>query len=190
MARRLILRSDDSSAALATYARTSDNDAQAQATAWLKVAQSVATRTGLQLQYTRQALLAGGTRYRRPEEYDPVEELFDDGYSRSGYELRATIKHQGAAGFDLLATARRARRLYEGRPALDLDGLPVGVGQNRRDTRTGLLVRLDRDLTAHAPVHLANLVLRLEWSLLAVDSNDPYYDTSTRVYSAALRLGF
>jgi len=173
----------------ATYARTSDGDAQAQATAWLKVAQSLATRTGLQLQYTHLDLVAGGTRYRRTEDYDPTEELFDDGYSRSEHELRATLKHRDAAGFDLMATARRARRHYEGRPALGLDGLPVGWDQDRQDTRTALLVRVDRDLTASAPAPVAALALRLEWSLLTVDSNDPYYDASTRVYSAALRLG-
>lgn len=175
---------------VATYSRTSDDDAQAQATAWLKMAQSLGTRAGLQLQYTRLDLVAGGTRYRRIEDYDPTEELFDDGYSRSGHELRATLKHRGAAGLDVLATARRARRHYEGRPALDLDGLPVGLDQVRQDTRTALLVRVDRDLTAHAPAPLVDLALRLEWSLLTVDSNDPYYDASTRVYSAALRVGF
>ena len=183
------------------YARTSSDDMQAQATAWIKVAQSLADRTGLQFQYTHLVLLGGGTRYRRPDEYDPSEELFDDGYSRSGFEVRTTLKHQTTAGIDLSATARRAHRRYEDRPALDLSGLipsglaagaasPIGAAEDRQDTRTSLLARVDVDLTSLAPQGVADLGLRLEWSHLRVDSNDPYYDATTRVYSATARLAF
>jgi len=177
------------------YVRTSDDDLQAVAGLWIKAAQSLADHTGLQLQYTRRYLLGGGTRYRRPEEYDSSEELFDDQYSRSSRELRTTLKHRSAAGIDLLLTARRARRRYEGRPALDLDGQPLvpdGPREgsvDRRDTRTSLLTRVAVDLTRYAPLVLAGLELRLERSCLKVDSNDPYYDATARTYSASLRLG-
>lgn len=177
--------SDDSTA---IYVRTWDDDAQALVSLWGRVAQSLGPRTGLQLQYTRQSLWAGAPRYRRPEEYDPVGELFDDGYSHSGHEVRATLKHRGLAGVDATLVAHWNRRTYEGRPALDLEGLPIADDDVRRDRRTGLRVRLDRRLSPRQLPALRGVTLRLEGSLLETSSNDPYYTTSVRVVSLSLEL--
>ena len=115
-------------------------------------------------------------------------ELFDDGYSHSGHEVRATLKHRGLAGVDATLVAHWNRRTYEGRPALDLEGLPIADDDVRRDRRTGLRVRLDRRLSPRQLPALRGVTLRLEGSLLETSSNDPYYTTSVRVVSLSLEL--
>lgn len=170
------------------YARSSDPGSQLLAILWLKLAQSVGPRTGLQLRLSRQDILAGVARYQRPDLYDPVDELFDDAYSYASDEIRTTLKHKGAAGLELLATASYERRRYKGRPALSLDGLPLADGEIRRDDRSGVLLRAERSL-GWTPRALSALSLRVEWSLGSVGSNDPYYAALTQMYSARLRLG-
>ena len=169
------------------YTRAADTGRQVQATIWAKVAQSIGPRSGLQVRLSHQDLLTGLARYEQPAMYDPVQELFDDGYSYAGQQIRAVLKHRGAAGLELLFMAQHERRTYEGRPPLDLEGLPVAEGGDRRDRRTGVLLRAERPLTwATRAVDAA--AVRLEWSLTTVASNDPYYEAATQNLSAEIHL--
>lgn len=167
------------------WARSAGTDAQILASVWFKVAQSLAPRTGLQLRYARQSLWTGRPRYRRPEDYAPVDELFDDAYGYGGDAWRMTLKHVGRR-FEALVIGERSDRHYDDRPALDLDGVPVGP--TRQDQRTGLRLRLSRDLAAPTPATDASV--HMEASTLVVSSNDSFYDTTVRLLSVSLEVGF
>ena len=63
-----------------------------------KVAQSLTRYTGLQVEYLERMNLAGYSRYREEETYNPDDELFDDHYSYEGSTFRTTLKHLGFWG--------------------------------------------------------------------------------------------
>ncbi|MEW6749399.1 MAG: hypothetical protein AB1505_00285 [Candidatus Latescibacterota bacterium] len=172
-----------------TFAR-SDGGARhlAQAALRAKVAQSLTERTGLQLEYLRRASLTGRGRYARTEIYDPDDELFDDRYTYSADEVRATLKHL-AWGLQAQASGHYGKRRYEDRPALDLDGFLIGPDTMRRDTRRGLALEAERTFRPSGP-RAPEVRLQAEWLYTDVDSNDPYYQTVSQVYSAGVQIGF
>lgn len=169
----------------AAYPRPEGGRLQGLTTIWFRLAQGLGRATGLQLEYRRQGS-TGVDPYPSGETFDPTAELFDDAYGQHGSRVRAALRHQGQ-GFEVRATAHRERRRYDRRPAFDLEGTPLATGDTRRDTRTsGLLAaeyRLDwtRRLTLE-------LVVGLEASIEQVDSNDPYYDATTRVVTVSVSL--
>jgi hypothetical protein len=170
-------------------ARTATDRVQARASVWLKVAQSLGPATGVNIRVTRKELLSGTARYRLPEEYDPEEELFDDQYSYTASQGRVGLKHVLGADTELVGSLQLEKRRYTDRPALTLDGFPAGAGETRDDTRTRAYLRVERTLT-RTPAPLTDLGVALEWSLQRVDSNDPYYDATARLYAISLRGAF
>lgn len=169
----------------AAYPRPDGARLQGSTTAWIRLAQGLGPATGLQLEYRRQ-YSTGIDPYRLGETFDPGTELFDDGYGQEGSRMRAAVRHQGK-GFELRGTAHRERRHYRGRPALDLDGMPLATGDPRRDRRTGGLLAVERR-SGWARGRELELVVGLEASIETVDSNDPYYDATTRAVTASIRL--
>ena len=167
------------------WSRSSGSGSQILASMWLKVAQSLGAGTGLQLRYSLRSLWTGQSRYRQADDYEPVDELFDDDYGHDGPALRMTLKHLRRR-FEAVLIGEAARRHYEGRPALDLDGLPLG--ETRSDRRTSLRLRLSREI--HAPAPATDAALKFDASVGSVSSNDPFYDTSMRLLSLTLEVGF
>jgi hypothetical protein len=152
----------------------------------LKAAQSLGQGTGLQLEYRHRAPLSGQSRYAGLLLYNPDDELFDDRYSHAGYELNAALKHLGAWGLEWEGNMGREKRRYAGRPALDLEGLLLDLAQQER-RHTLRLGAKRRFYPAKGP---QEIVLDLEWLYRDISSNDPYYDTQVRTYSAGMQIGF
>ena len=59
----------------------------------------------------------------------------------------------------------------------------------RQDTRRGLSVSAERKFRVSGE-GIKEVGLQLEWLYTDVDSNDPYYQTATKVYSIGLQFGF
>lgn len=176
---------DSTADSTSVWSRSASSGSQVLASVWLKVAQSLGRNSGLQLQYWRQSLWTGQSRYRQPDDYAPVDELFDDDYGYSGPAWRVTLKHLRDR-FEGVLIAGRAKRHYEGRPALDLDGLPLG--ETRADRRANLRLRMSRHI--FTPVPATDAILRFEASAISVASNDLFYDTAMRLLSLTLEVGF
>lgn len=168
-------------------ARLTGERTLAQVTGSAKVAQALGPQTGLQLVCTWRTNLAGQGRSVAFETY--FEDLLDDHYAHTGTDLRAVLKHVAVGGFRLEATGRTAWRTYEDRPALDLEGYLIGDGVWREDRRHSLHLEGEKVIYTGAgwPRQVG---VRAEWLYQRVDSNDPYYDAATRVYSVGLEIGF
>ena len=155
----------------------------------LKLAQSLGPSTGLQLAYSRRDNLAGQSRYANLELYNPDDDLFDDHYSYSGGELRATLKHLAPWGAQVEASAATENRRFAGRPALDLDGLAAASGTNRNDRRKRMRLTAEKSLFPSVPLY-QEVTVRLEWLIGENDSNDPYFDTRYQVISTGVQVDF
>ena len=152
----------------------------------LKAAQALAAQVGLQLEYRRRVNLHGDGRYAELE-YDPNGELFDDRYSYEGSEWRGALKWAPGRGWTMNVSGSSVEREYAARPALDMEGYELG--ETRADQRTRLLVEVTRRFAVSGSA-LREVELLAEWVYADVDSNDPYYRTEARTYSAGVRLGF
>lgn len=150
-----------------------------------KVAQALTQGTGLQLEYQHRANLAGQIRFADPNLYDPDADLFDDRYSYAGHHYRTALKHLGVWEVELEASAQWEQRRYQGRPALDLDGIFIGDGVTRKDRRTTLAMGLERSFGWEREV-----VVQLDWLYREVDSNDPYYSGVSQTLSTGVQFGF
>ena len=155
----------------------------------LKVAQSVAKGTGLQLELLRRVNVTGGDRYAAGAGYVEGENPFDDRYSYGGREIRSSLKHLGVWGMRLEMTGQVAWRNYEDRPALGADGAVVAPTPLRRDRRKSLHFQAEKVFRLSSR-WMQEVGLQAEWLYLDVNSNDAYYDVATRVYLIGLRLGF
>lgn len=151
----------------------------------VKLAQSLADAVGLQTEYANRTNLAGPGRSIDAQAYDPDEDLFGDRYSYAGHEFRVATKYLDNSTRVEIG-GQYARRRYPGRPALDLEGALLGA--MRKDGRRGLSAEAERTFPL-AGGFLQEVRLHLEWFYLDVDSNDPYYQSSTQVYSAGVQLG-
>ena len=115
-----------------------------QLNARIKLAQSLGSFTGLQLALRSKVNLAGQSRFSSDQLYNPDDDLFDDRFSYSGHEYKATIKRLASAGKIVELTARSERRNYTGRPAIDLESFLLESGETRRDVRNTLSLRVDK----------------------------------------------
>jgi hypothetical protein len=93
----------------------------------------------------------------------------------------------GEWGSQVALGATRERRDYVDRAAYDLLGL--SLGETRSDTRWQLSLGarktfwLDRSWPTE-------IVVDLNLSRRDVDSNDPYYDATSHVFTTGVQLGF
>jgi len=139
----------------------------AQLTLRLKVAQTLASNTGLQIEYQHRRILASGSHYIDLD-YNPDEDLFRDLYSHEGDEWRSTLKYVRSKNLRISITGRSARERYDIQPALDLDRIPVGA--MREDRRNSLLVEATRTYPLSGSwVH--SLQLQLGWYYADINSN-------------------
>ena len=154
-----------------------------------KIAQAVARGTGLQVEYTHRTNLVGSNRYAEVESYTGEDDAFDDRYSYSGKRVEATLKRVGRWGMVLSLTGQYEWRSFEDRPALDLDGWAIGADVTREDRRGSLF--LEAEKVFHLKTGwLREVGIHLESLVQDVDSNDPYYATSTRIHSVGFSFGF
>ena len=150
-----------------------------------KIAQTLFPGMGAQVEYRRRVNARAGNRYDEPE-FDPDEELFDDRYSYEGGEWRGRLKYVRGRGFQLSLSGSAVLRRYD-RPALDLDGAPLGTV--REDRRRRVSVSCLRCFPLQSG-RLYGLEVRLEGTYVKVRSTDPYYDATARIGAVGLAVEF
>lgn len=167
--------------------RSSDTRTLAQVTVGVKVAQSLARYTGLQLEYIRRVTLAGRNRYEALEGYNTDDELFDDRYSHEGQEFRTKLKYATNSDFSVEVMGRYVKREYDGRPALDLNGFIIHPDLMREDTLRSVSVKSSKAFR-FSTGWLQQTTITAEWLFTQIASTDSYYDTSGQIFSVGLQL--
>lgn len=180
--------SNQDSTSTGVVTRSGDARTLAQATAGVKVAQSLMRYTGLQFEYLRRFTLAGRNRYAALEGYNTDDELFDDRYSHEGQEFRTKLKYSANSVFSVEIMGRYVKRKYAGRPALDLNGFIIHPDLVREDARKSLSVKSTKVFKL-SKGWLHKTTITAEWLLNRIASTDSYYDTSGQVFSVGVQLG-
>ena len=186
---------------LKTYARAAASDTAAipvrtgsdrnlmQLKTRLKIAQSLGDNTGLQLEYRMRSNFIGQSRFRAEQFYNPNDDLFDDGYSYEGHELRSTLKHLAPWGLVVELSGFVEHRDYTGRPALDLEGFLVAEAVTRTDERKTLALTVERTFYLQES-RINEIRLQLEWLYRDIESNDAYYQTDSQIYATGVQIDF
>lgn len=151
----------------------------------LKIAQTLTTGIGLQVEYQQRLNLTSGNRYV-DRDYNSDEELFDDHYSHEGGEWRSALKYVRNKDLRISVTGRSVREHYDLQPALDLDGIPVGA--MRQDRRNSVLFEAVKIFPLSGS-WVRDVQLHLGWYYADIDSNDPYYHTEGQTYSVGVKFG-
>lgn len=163
--------------------------AQADRVNWLlRVAQSLADRTGLSLQYS-QRLSSGDV---PPALVSTPALFFDDGvyddpFASDALVFRGALKQSFADGAWIEASGGWTRRDYRAQPALDATGLARTDGSMRTDRVS------QAGLAAAVPVFGTRagtwtVELQPSWRFTRSRSNDAYYDYSS--HAVALGVSF
>lgn len=165
--------------------RAGGKDNLAQFMLRLKIAQTLKTGIGLQVEYQHRLNLMGGNRYV-DRDYNPDEKLFDDHYSHEGGEWRSTLKYVRNEDLRISVTGRSVREQYDLQPAMDLDGIPTGA--MREDRRNSVLLEAVKTFPVSGS-WVRDVQLHLGWYYADTDSNDPYYHTESQTYSVGAQFG-
>jgi hypothetical protein len=152
----------------------------------VRLAQNLGPEDGAQLEYRTQAS-TGTDPYTPGDAYDTDSELFDDAYGQQVTRLQAAWRHRGHL-IQWRAVAYHESRTYQGRPALDLAGLPLPDGAPRHDRRKGIVWTAEQRLPWWSRSGW-DVALGAEAAMEAVDSNDAYFSTTVRSAMVSLRLG-
>lgn len=164
---------------------------QARQIHWLaRVAQSLADRTGLSLQYSERhawgrvppALVTTPAGF-----FD--DGVYDDPFASDARAGRVALKHVFANGGSVEAWGTRLRRDFTGTAALGLDGQPLATLELRRDRvwRAGAALRQPLRAPREGALRLA---LELAYDFSEHRSNDAYYDYRAHTVGVALRFAY
>ncbi len=151
-----------------------------------RVAQSLADRTGVSLQYLqRESFGALPTAVVTTPALFFDDGVYDDPYASNANDVRATLKHLLQNGMKLELGGAWTRKDYRGTVALDLDGAPVAGDPLRADriwrAAASWTVPLLRERTGAWDLGIA-----LDYLFTRHRSNDAYYNYN----SHGVGLGF
>lgn len=168
---------------------TPDSGETAGRVAWMvRLAQSLADRTGVSLQYDARHAFGNvpPLLITTPPRFEG-DGVYDDPYASDARGVRAVLTHELAA----LGTARAwgswAGRDYAATPALDPDGEPTGDPREDRTWRVGAGWRLPLFPGRTGDVELD---LGIAYDFTARRSNDAFYDYTSHAVGAALSLSY
>lgn len=134
----------------------------------LRVSQSLLTSTGIYAQYLRRINPSDGGRYQSGlwTGYAEDDDLFDDRYDYEGHEISGGMSQLLPWGSKLTVEGSYMTKDYRNKPALDLDGFPLG--EDRSDRKRTLSAGIEMPLGMAFDVNL--------WYIYTTNtSNDPLY---------------
>ena len=160
----------------------SDRSYASQVTGSLKLAQSLADNTGLQLQYLWHRASQGVDEQYIEDAYYSAEEFFDDEYAYSGSEYRAVLKHVAPWRTTLKASLSMKDRDYNVSSIYTVSG-----SREDRD----ITFRFEAEKKFSLPLGAAtDFALHIQFLHKRNNSNDSYYDYSTNMLSIGTKAAF
>jgi len=167
--------------------RESQFPSTAQLLLGVTVAQSLTEGTGLMLGWNGRVNPRNRNRYLSDlgESVLNNEELFDDHYSFVGQEGKIQLKQllPGENSLTLLLSART--RKFNGRPALDLEGLLLPNGENRLDKALFFTAEFSSRFSIGSFSMLEDVELSIQAGAGRNDSNDRYYKYDSAWFSVS-----
>jgi len=151
-----------------------------QITGSLKLAQSLADNTGLQLQYLWHRASDGVDEQYIEDAYYSAEEFFDDEYVYSGSEYRAVLKHVVPWRTTLKASLSIKDRDYSVPSIYTVSG-------SREDRDVTFRFEVEKGFSLGAATDFA---LHIQFLSKRNNSNDSYYDYSTNMLSIGTKVAF
>jgi hypothetical protein len=134
----------------------------------LRLSRSLSPSAGVNVQYLLRLNPSPAGRYQPGlgTGYAEDDDLFDDRYDYEGHEISGGASQLLPLGAKLTVEAAYLIKNYRGKPALDLDGLPLG--RDRRDRRRSLSAGVEMPLGVSMELDL--------WYAYGTNvSNDPFY---------------
>ncbi|MFC1718019.1 hypothetical protein ACFL6S_30440 [Candidatus Poribacteria bacterium] len=160
----------------------SDRSYASQVTGSLKLAQSLADNTGLQLQYLWHHASQGVDEQYIEDAYYSAEEFFDDEYVYSGSEYRTVLKHMAPWRTTLKASLSMKDRDYNVPSIYTVSG-----SREDRD----ITFRFEVEKGFSLPLGAAtDFTLHIQFLHRRNNSNDSYYDYSTNMLSIGTKAAF
>jgi len=151
-----------------------------QITGSVKLAQSLANKTGLQLQYLWHHAPHGVEEQYIEDAYYSAEEFFDDEYAYSGSEYRAVLKHMAPWRTTLKASISMKDRNYNVPSLYTMSG-------SREDRDVTFRFEVEKKFSLGAATDFA---LHMQFLNKRNNSNDSYYDYSTNMLSIGTKVAF
>lgn len=145
-----------------------------QITGSIKIAQSLTDTTGLQLKYSKH--YASSFPFEDSFIQDYYTNELEDDYSYSGREVNLTIKQFAPWNLLIKSSFTRKSKLFN---------IPYSDKQARRDNNTDILLEIEKEF----PV-FNGMSLHLEFLHRKNNSNYPYYDSSTSIFSSGMKIAF
>ncbi len=153
-----------------------------QITGSLKLAQSLADNTGLQLQYLWHNAPHGMDEQYVEDAYYSAEEFFDDEYAYSGNEYRAVLKHVAPWRTTLKASLSMKDRNYN---------MPSIYTESGSREDRDITFRFEVEKRFSLPLGAAtDFALHIQFLHRKNNSNDSYYDYSTNMLSIGTKAAF
>jgi hypothetical protein len=155
-----------------------------------RIAQSLADRTGVTLQYTqRTSFGALPTAVVTTPALFFDDGVYDDPFASNARATSGSIKQAFQNGMTLEGVGAYTQKDYRGTAALGLDGLPLAGGELRADRiwRAGVAwkLRVLREWTGPVGVHLV-----LDYQFTRQQSNDAYYNYSSHGLGLGLSMSY
>lgn len=155
---------------------TSSKNHISQVTGSIRIAQSLTDLTGLQIKYSQHHASSFPFEDSFIQDYYTSE--FEDDYNYSGREVSLTLKCITVWNLLLKGSLIRKSKLFN-IPYLQIDG------QARKDNNTDILLEVEKSFSSPNGISL-----HLEFLHRKNNSNDQYYDSSTSMFSAGMRVAF
>lgn len=143
----------------------------------IKIAQSLADLTGVQIQYTRHKAL-GNPSYLLNNYY--LLEDQDDEYIYSGNKWQLILKHYAPLKIMVKGTLSREQRSYN---------FLIADGQKRNDINTSVLLELEKKISLNKSL-FQNISFHLQFLHKDIRSNDPKFQSSTNILSIGSGISF
>jgi hypothetical protein len=161
-----------------------------QVTLLARIAQSLADRTGVTLQYLqRTSFGALPTAVVTTPALFFDDGVYDDPFASNARDVRGSVKQVLQNGMTLQGSGAWAQKDYRGTAALAFDGLPLASGELRADRiwRAGAAWTLPVLRERTGPVGLA---LVLDYQFTRQQSNDAYYNYSSHGLGFGLSVSY
>lgn len=156
----------------------------------LKIAQSIFSKTGLSLQYTRRFSPTQNTRYLQGQEYAYTkdDELYDDPYSYGSHEVQSVLTQMLPWNSQIKLFAEFYDKNYTYTVDLLINENQTKPSPNRSDQQTILGLYLSKKIGLK--LFTQSIEFYLSAYYLSNHSNDPYFDFNSYSLNGGIEIIF
>ncbi len=160
-----------------------------QAVFLIRAAQSLHTRVGIYLQYSRQISLNEETNFRNSDDYFQDEELFDDPFSYESSAGAGQLTWLLPWNTKLLLRGGLISKEYTDEQAFTAETDTIGLGGNRDDEQRNFYIGFSKKFNG-SKSWLRKLEIQIDFAYIDNKSNSYWYDYKNTVFGTSLKWQF